>query len=247
MFQYSIPFEFVIDVSGTPKGSTYFGMASFHPGYKARVLGGLYAHCRECNYQKGRQISRDGLIEILSYLSEHRVKMALLHFSSIAWKENYDKYKRHHDFLEKMYASNYMKLLSLFMWKNNAYTLTSCVESQAGKIDRIFHNCNRLASKLEVDLDFNYGHDKTNRGIRVADIIANAGRKIKREDLENIENLIIVKDAQLKHWTKWTTRYLFEIRKKSKWSHHSAKGVPFTSEQDIPSVLRADPVRSVRR
>jgi hypothetical protein len=208
-----VPYEFAIDVSGTPKGTTYFGLASFHPYYKNRILKELYETFRECNYQKGRQMKHEKLKEILVFLDKKGVRMSTICFPSILWHEYYDIYKRHHAFLEKMYAVNYMNLINSLTRKHNSYSLTSCVETQAGDINVVFHNCRRLASKIQIELDCSYGHDKTNRLIKVADIIASGGRKLKTSDLDEIRNYRIVHYNWIQRWTKWTSKYLFELRK----------------------------------
>jgi hypothetical protein len=191
--------ELFIDVSGSPYYHTYFGLVSFNVFTKDDILDDLFDQFPQYLNKKGKNLNKYDFIAIIRFLNQRNVKMFVLPITANDWRYYKSKYGTDHEFLQKISGITYFFLFKNIARKNNRYSVVSCAEKQLGKINRVFHHCERLGNINNIKFNFYHGHDYDNRGVKIADFIAHSWRKLKLSDITSFTNYKIIKQ-RLPNW-----------------------------------------------
>lgn len=200
-----LPLEFIYDVSGTPMENTYIGMFSLNQYTKDAILTEFTSEFPELRNLKGRQLRKADFLKIISFLNERKVRMRVCIFTRNDWRYYWDQYNKDSQFKVKMSSLIFFKMAESIMWNNQPYSIVSCVESQLGSIDHIFHFMNHLASRKNIRFDCSHGRGSFNRVVQIADYIAYSGKMIKVTDLEDIQYYEFIESR----FSEYELKYLF--------------------------------------
>ncbi|MGA1866665.1 MAG: hypothetical protein ACMUFK_04275, partial [Thermoplasmatota archaeon] len=89
---------------------------------------------------------------------------------------------------EELYGILFFMLMHPVTRREGRYSVSTCVENQLGKIERVMHHCSRLMNTKRVELDFVFSRGTYNRGVKIADIIAYSGHVLKEKYIHDIQN-----------------------------------------------------------
>jgi len=138
--------------------------------------------------RKGRNLTKSELIDVISFLDEKKVRMIVYQFTPNDWQFNISYYQNKKDVEEKLIAIIYFHIAKRIMKPGYRYSISSCIESQIGDINRVFHHFSRLASKCRILTDFSYSRASNNRIIRIVDYIAISGKNLRKVDVQKFSN-----------------------------------------------------------
>jgi hypothetical protein len=197
--------EFYIDVSGSPYYNVYFGLVSVNPFTKDDIFDDFFSSYPQYKNIKGRKLKKEDFLTTIDFFNQRKVKMFVFPVTANDWRYYKSLYGKHREFLQKISGIFYFHLLSNVAWNDNKYRAISCVESQLGKIDRVFHHCMRIATMKNITFDFLHGRDFFNRDVKIADFIAYSGRTLKPNDVLTFTNYKIIKNKP----PKWYFNVIF--------------------------------------
>lgn len=175
-------------MSGSPGETQSYGLVSFNLINKHEIIEGFFNEFPEVNYTKGHQLSRYRILEMVRYLNERNVRMVVLIFPKNKWSFFRRILGDQHEFLEKIAGILFFMLMHPVTRRESRYSVSTCVENQLGKIERVMHHCSRLMNTNRVELDFVFSRGTYNRGVKIADIIAYSGHVIKEKNISDIKN-----------------------------------------------------------
>lgn len=188
-----IPLEFNIDVSGSPGETQSYGLVSFNLINKHEIIENFFQEFPEVNYTKGHQLDRHRIQEMIEYLNERNVRMVVVIFPKNKWSYFSRILGNQHEFLEKIAGILFYTLMYPVIRKDSRYSVSTCIENQLGKIERVMHHCNRIMNTRRVELDFVFSRGTYNRGVKIADIIAYSGHVLKEKNVKGIKNYYRIK------------------------------------------------------
>lgn len=185
--------EFIIDVSGSPGSNTYFALVSFNRITKDVIIDNFFNRYPEYKGKKGRELTKEDHLNIIKFLDESQVRMLIQKINANDWYYYISHFQNKPEHMERISGVLYYNLINTIARRNFRYYVLSCREKQLGNIERVFHHCDRLASKQKITIEYSYGNEKINRAIKIADFIAYGGRLINEKDIDNISKYKIIK------------------------------------------------------
>ncbi len=196
-----IKLELYIDSAGARPERVVIGLVSFNSATKDSILDDFFRTFPDFVKRKGRNLTLPELKSVLSFLNQRKVRMATRSFSPNDWLWMGSNYGDRAYCRDKIYGMLYFQVIRTIAWKGFRYSVTTCVESHSN-ILRIQKYCNRLAEFNNIRLEFSQGIDSMNRYLKIADLVASAGRRLKRDYLRKIENFKVVTQP-IPDWVLW--------------------------------------------
>jgi hypothetical protein len=206
-----------IDISGVPGDDLFVGLVSFNPYYRLEIIKKFYDKFPELKHSrwKGTKLGPKKLLQIVSFLSEEKVKMYAIKFLKKDWNFYRNYFLGTKCFEERIYAILIYKLIKKSCWRGAVdrvqYNFTLDEETNLD-MGYVLTTCQKLCKAGRINVMFTTGRAKFYPLIKFADYVAAAYRKVNTKNLEKIENLKIVNN-------QLTPRELgkaFRLDKKSK-------------------------------
>ncbi len=185
-----------IDVSGRPGERVCIGFVSFNSHFKKKTISLFYKKFPSLlrSKIKATKLNENVLLNIISFLNEHKVKMYAVEFTLSDWSEWKNFLGKEAFFNERIYAILYYKLLKAFCYRGSSdfeYTVTVCEEGNL-RIDRVLDTCRRLCRAGRINVFLNKGRAKHMEIIKFADYVAGALRKVNKKKLKEFEHYKIL-------------------------------------------------------
>lgn len=181
-----IPLNFYIDVSGQPTSHIYVGLASITPSQLNLFMKSLKNKYPTFlrNKEKGSKLSYEEIKKYLSFMNGNHIHMSYISFNN--WSE-FSKFLKNRQYSKEMiYASLYFIAFKQFAKKEFLYPITVCYESYLD-IEKVKNYFKKIAKANNYNVQISSAYASQNEIIKIADIIAAAGRKLTSADL-NLEN-----------------------------------------------------------
>mgnify|MGYP001610349232 FL=1 len=176
----SIPLIFHIDVSGQPKEEIIVGMASIRSDYLTEFIRHMKKDRPEFlrHKFKGSNLKSNQIKSYISYLNGKGIRMVSVRFKSAYWSE-FKKYLDNKKYWkERVYASLYFLAVKKYARSGYAYPLVVCKESYLD-IERVKNYLIKIAKAHGVSFQISDSYASQNDMIKVADMVAAAGRKLR--------------------------------------------------------------------
>ncbi len=202
--EYSI----AIDISGMlPYQDSILGLVAFPVNNKNKIIKRFKSKFSRFLLKKGKSLKREHLYSMLSFLDENEVRMVGIKCTQFNWNNRYKNlplnasYKR-----EKLYGILYFIALETISKRNKIYDVVVCKDSFM-RTEKTITACKKLADYYNFIYNFSIATENQNFGVKIADYVASAGRKIKTASLQEIENYTFIStDIPYKY-----IRYVFDL------------------------------------
>ena len=195
---------FFIDVSGQPYNEINVGFSSIQAHKMTLFIQGLKRRFPEFirHKQKGSKVRECKLKSWINYFNGQGLRMVCVKLKSKNWNE-LRKFLKGKKFAKEMvYAGLYFVALKKYSKKHNSYTLSVCHENYLD-IEKVKNYLKKLGNANGIDLQISDTYVKQNLMVKVSDIVAAAGKKVRSKDL-NLDYFELVHPTltELKHYLK---------------------------------------------
>jgi len=201
--------SFALDISGMlPNQDSVLGLVAFPVTKKEYVFKRFKNKFSGILRKKGKSLKRKDLYKMLSFLDENHVKMVGVKCTKHNWNRRFSNLPKNASYRrEKLYGILYFIALSSASKKNLLYDVVLCKDSFM-RTEKAITACKKLADYHRYIYNFSIATEKHNLGIKIADYVAAAGRKIRPMSLEtDFKNYkIISTNIPYKY-----VRYIFDL------------------------------------
>ncbi len=195
---------FFIDVSGQPYNEINVGLSSIQMHkmtYFIKELKNKYPKFIR-NKQKGSKIRWNTIRSWLNYFNGQGLRMVCVKLKTKNWNELREFLKEKQYAKEMVYASLYFIALKKYSKKSNSYQVVVCNENYLD-IEKVKTYVKKLGNANNLDFQISDTYASQNLMIKVSDIVAAAGKKLKNKELNLDYFEIIYPDlVKLKYYLK---------------------------------------------
>jgi len=171
---------FHIDVSGQPSEEIYVGLSSIKVGEMSKFIKKLKRDRPEFlrNNFKGSKLRSNQIRSYMNYFNGQKIWMRNIRLKSSYWKElkNYLENKKY--WKEIVYACLYFIALKKYSVKHDSHPVSICPESYLD-IEKVGNFLKKLGKAHSINYQISVARAKQNEMIKVSDIVASAGRKLR--------------------------------------------------------------------
>lgn len=175
---------FFIDVSGQPYNEINVGLSSIQTHKMTSFIKGLKNKYPEFirNKQKGSKIRWNIIRSWLNYFNGQSLRMVCVKLKTKNWNELREFLKEKQYAKEMVYAGLYFIALKKYSKKDNSYQLIVCNENYLD-IEKVKTYVKKLGNANNIDFQVSDTYASQNLMIKVSDIVAAAGKKLKNKEL----------------------------------------------------------------
>ena len=205
--------HFFVDISGVPKrekGGDFqkviVSCVSFNVFTLEKTIEAFREKFPTYWDQKGHQLTKYQLEEIVSFLDQQEVRMITVHFDPEDWIKYKGEYPNESHREEKIMGILYFYAMKWIARKGYIYPVIVDNDTTFS-IKQAIVICQRLARSQNLDFNVSFGYIETHPELRFADWVASARRKIDPSILNNYHHFMILRN-------KLPPMYLFNVFKK---------------------------------
>lgn len=189
-----------IDVSGQPTEDVYVGLVSIKTD-QINKIEKLFKNKFPKLYrgkQKGTKLKEEELKKIIQFLDENFVFMYCNYISNSDWFILKNQYKNKANFYERIYALLYFGIIHSFVFKHYPQNLVVCKEEYINT-NATLKYLQYLAKSNDYTIIASIGYANSNFIIKLADLVAAAGRKIPNKNLTEFKKYKLLHLRELDH------------------------------------------------
>lgn len=143
------------------------------------------------NKQKGSGLRANKIRSLINYLNGQKVHMRVVAFKTSYWNKFKGLLKNKQYSKEMIYAVLYFYALKDFSKKGKSFQVTVCYESYLD-IEKVKIYLRKLGKAHKYNYQVSSSYASQNEMIKVADLVAAAGRKLRNKELERLDNYKII-------------------------------------------------------
>ncbi len=193
LINMGIPLNFYIDVSGQPTQTILVGLSSINVHKMSGFLKNLKRYHPKFfrSKQKGSRLKPNKIKSLISYFNGQNIHMICVIMKSSHWKTLKMFLKNKQYWKEMIYSVLYFYALKELSKKDKSYQVTVCQESYLD-IEKVKNYVRKLGKAHNYNYQISSSYASQNEMIKVADLIASAGRKFNTKELVELNNYFII-------------------------------------------------------
>lgn len=183
---------FAIDISGyPPESDTVIGLISLPLDTQSILIKKFKKKFSSYSRKKGWELERNELLRILSFLDKH-ISMVAVKCTRNNWNRRYSNLPKNLSFKkEKLYGTLYFIALKQLAKRNCDYDVVMC-DDNFMKVKIAQRYSKRLSEYHKYIFRFDTSTGNLNPRIKIVDYVAAAGRKLKPNTLNELNNFNLI-------------------------------------------------------
>ena len=191
--------DMAIDISGSPKEDTYFGLFSINSAARPKFTVDFYKNFPKLKHSrwKGTKLGEKELLKIAKYFNENKARVYVTKFLKKDWKKWQQNLPSDEPFFnERIHAIMYYKIIKSSCWRGlkkeeQIYNISVDEETNV-RMNPLIDTCIRLCKGGRINVSFNKTRAKYSEMIKFADYGAAIHRKVNEKNLKELKHFKII-------------------------------------------------------